>query len=301
MNVRRPHLLFAALAAVLALVAAGCGGSSVGVPELTSFTTAANTSSSADTARFALELKMSMPGTDKTLSFGAEGGFDTPQQRADLTFDLSSLADVFKSVGSAFGGTVKGDLGSASDWKLHAIQDGDTAYIQFPLLAKDLPAGKTWIKGDAKDLSGANTGQMGQFGSFAGTDPKDVFSILKAVSGSIDAVGSEQIRGVDTSHYRATLDVNKIEQMVPADKRESLGGLVQAAAQAGLSDIPIDIWIDADQRVRKLSFDIDAKQPGTNESAKASFDLELYDYGKPLEIQLPPADQVVDASTLKHP
>ena len=32
---------------------------------------------------------------------------------------------------------------------------------------------------------------------------------------------------------------------------------------------------------------------------KASFDVELYDYGKPLEITLPPADEVVDAATLK--
>jgi hypothetical protein len=298
-GLRRSHLVFAALVALLALVAAGCGGSSVGVPELTSFTTAADKSSSADTARFALQLKLAMPGTDKTLSFGADGGFDTPQRRAELTFDLSSLADLFQSLGSAFGGKVSGDLGSPSDWKLHAIQDGDTAYIQFPLLTKQLPAGKTWVKGDAKDLSGANAGQMSQFGSFAGTDPKDVFAMLKAVSGSIEAVGSEEIRGVETSHYRATLDLQKMEQLVPADKRQSLGGLDQAATQAGLNDIPVDIWIDADQQVRKLSFDLDAKQPGTNESAKASFVLELYDYGKPLDIQLPPADQVVDASTLK--
>ena len=56
-----------------------------------------------------------------------------------------------------FGGTIKGDLGSPEDWKLEAIQDGDTAYINFPLLAKQLPAGKTWIKGDAKELSERRT------------------------------------------------------------------------------------------------------------------------------------------------
>ena len=33
---------------------------------------------------------------------------------------------------------------------------------------------------------------------------------------------------------------------------------------------------------------------------KASLVVELYDYGKPLELELPPADQVVDAATLKH-
>ena len=32
---------------------------------------------------------------------------------------------------------------------------------------------------------------------------------------------------------------------------------------------------------------------------KASLVVELYDYGKALELELPPADQVADAATLK--
>ncbi len=284
---------------VLAVTASGCGGSAVAVPELTSFNQVAQKSSAADSARFALTLDMTVPVADQKLSFSAEGGFDTPARRAQLTFDLSSFAELFKSLGSSLGGTVTGDLGSPEDWKLEAIQDGDTVYIRFPLIAKQLPAGKTWIKGDANDLSNANAGQLSQFGSLAGTDPRDVFALLKAVSGSIEAVGSDEIRGVETSHYRATVDAAKLEQLVPAEQRQSLGGIDQAAEQAGLSEIPVDIWIDADQRVRKLSVDLDAKQPGSDSSVKASLVVELYDYGSPLDLELPPADQVVDAATLR--
>ena len=202
----RLHALAAALVAVLAVVAAGCGSSAIAVPELSSFTTVAQKSSAADSARFSLKLGVSIPGADKPLAVDAEGGFDTAARRAQMSFDLSSLADLLKSFGSAFGGKSSGDLGSAGDWKLEAIQDGDTAYIKFPLIADQLPAGKTWIKGDAKTLSGAQAGQLKQFGSLAGTDPRDVFGLLKAVSGSITAVGSDEIRGVETSHYRATID-----------------------------------------------------------------------------------------------
>ena len=74
-----------------------------------------------------------MPGADKPLEVNAEGGFDTPAKRAQMTFDLSSLAELFKSLGSSFGGKVTGDLGDPADWKLEAIQDGDIAYIHFPL------------------------------------------------------------------------------------------------------------------------------------------------------------------------
>ena len=300
MTVWRFPTLFAALSVVLAVAAAGCGSSAVAVPELTSFTPVAQKSSAADSARFEIAFEMTMPGAGEALSFSAEGGFDTPAKRSHLTFDLSSLAELFKGLGSSFGGTVTGDLGSPEDWKLEAIQDGDTAYIRFPLLAKELPAGKTWIKGDAKDLSNADAGQLNQFGAFAGTDPRDVFGLLKAVSGSIEAVGSEEIRGVETSHYRAVIDTAKIEQLVPEAQRQSLGGLDQSAKQAGLTELPLDIWIDAEQRVRKLSIELDAKQPGTDQSVKAALVAELYDYGVPLDLELPPADEVVDAATLKQ-
>jgi hypothetical protein len=269
------------------------------VPELSSFTNVAQTSAAADSARFSLEANVAVPGIDKKLAFSAEGGFDTPAKRSEMSVDLSSVAELMKGFASGFGGTVTGDLGSPEDWKLEVIQDGDVAYVHFPLLAKQLPAGKTWVKGDAKTLSSADTGQLKQFGSLAGTDPRDIFGMLKAVSGSIEAVGTDEIRGVETSHYRATIDTAKLEKLVPAAQRQSLGGLDQSVQQSGLTEIPIEIWVDSEQRVRKLSIDVDAKQPGTPMAMKASLVVELYDYGKALDLDLPPADQVADAATLK--
>jgi hypothetical protein len=269
------------------------------VPELSSFTNVAQTSAAADSARFSLEANVAVPGIDKKLAFSAEGGFDTPAKRSEMSVDLSSVAELMKGFASGFGGTVTGDLGSPEDWKLEVIQDGDVAYVHFPLLAKQLPAGKTWVKGDAKTLSSADTGQLKQFGSLAGTDPRDIFGMLKAVSGSIEAVGTDEIRGVETSHYKATIDTAKLEQLVPAAQRQSLGGLDQSVQQSGLTEIPIEIWVDSEQRVRKLSIDVDAKQPGTPMAMKASLVVELYDYGKALDLDLPPADQVADAATLK--
>lgn len=291
--------LMAALALALAAVAAGCGGASTTAPELTNFTQVAQKSAAADTARFALTVDLTVPGAGEELSFSAEGGFDTPAGRAQLTVDLSSLAELFKSLGPGLGDLFGGDPGDPADWTLEVIQDGETAYIRFPLIAKELPAGKTWIKGDAKDLAGADAGQLSQFGSFAGTDPRDIFSFLKGVSGSIETVGSEEVRGVETTRYRATLDAKKLEQLIPAGQRQTLGGLGANAAQAGLNELPLEIWVDSEQRARKLSVDIDEKDPASGDQVKASLVVELYDYGKPLDLELPPADQVADAATLQ--
>ena len=239
-NARRSHALVAALVALAAVLAAGCGGTTGAVPELSSFTNVAQTSAAADSASFSLEASVSVPGIDKQLEFSAEGAFDTPAKRSQMSVDLSSVAELMKSFGSSLGGTVTGDLGSPEDWKLEVIQDGDIAYVHFPLLAKQLPGGKTWLKGDAKTLSSADAGQLKQFGSLAGTDPRDVFGLLKAVSGSIEAVGTDEIRGVETSHYKATIDTAKVEKLVPEAQRQTLDGLGQTHGRAEDPDRRVD-------------------------------------------------------------
>ena len=300
MTVRRLLALLSVTA--LAVVAAGCGGSTVAAgPDLTSFASAASASAASESGRFELEMELSLPGTDKSLGFSATGGFDTPGRRAEIDLDLSSLATLMAGLGESFGGTTSGDLpNDPKSWRLEAIQDGDTVYVHFPLLAKQLPGGKSWVKGDAAELASQAGSGLGQFGSLAGTDPRDTFAFLKAVSGGIETVGGESVRGTDTTHYRATIDLAKVMGMLSKEKRQGLGSLDTLLGQSGLSELPLDVWLDAEQRVRKLELSFEMSQPGSGEM-RASMTVELFDYGKPLDVTLPPADEVVDAATLKRP
>src|SRR6476659_7133255 len=106
---RRSHALVAALVVLAAVLAAGCGGTTGAVPELSSFTNVAQTSAAADSASFSVEARVSVPGIDKQLEFGAEGAFDTPAKQLQMSVDLSSVAELMKSFGSSLGGTVTGD------------------------------------------------------------------------------------------------------------------------------------------------------------------------------------------------
>ena len=74
-----------------------------------------------------------------------------------MTVDLSSFAELMKGFGSSLGGTVTGDLGSPEDWKLEVIQDGDIAYVHFPLLAKQLPGRQDVDQGRRQDALRAPT------------------------------------------------------------------------------------------------------------------------------------------------
>jgi hypothetical protein len=299
MTVRQPFTLLVALAATLALLAAGCGATTATVHELASFKQVQTASAVPGSARFALRLQTSVPGVEKEFSFTAEGGFDTAAKRAQLSVDLSAFAELFKSFGESFGGSVKSDFPEGKDaWKLDAIEDGSVVYIRFPLFADKLPPGKTWIKGDAKGLSSAG-GELGQFGSFADTDPRDVLGYLRAVSGKIEAVGTDKLRGDETSHYRATIDVEKLVALVPAAQRKGFADIGQLVGQSGVADIPVDVWIDADRRLRKLVLEVNAAAPGSTQKVSASVEIEVYDYGKPLDLELPPPEQVADAASLK--
>jgi hypothetical protein len=89
--------------------------------------------------------------------------------------------------------------------------------------------------------------------------------------------------------------------MLPKEQRQGLGSLDALFGQAGLSAIPLDVWLDAEQRVRKLELSFEMNDPGSNQQTRASMKIEMYDYGKPLDAFLPPADEVVDVATLKKP
>ena len=60
-----------------------------------------------------------------------------------------------------------------------------------------------------------------------------------------------------------------------------------------------ELWLDSNGLVRKLSLEISATGPGSSESGDASIAFELWDYGEDVEIALPPASQVVDASYIR--
>ena len=70
-------------------------------------------------------------------------------------------------------------------------------------------------------------------------------------------------------------------------------------AQSGLGDVPVDVWLDADGLVRKLMLAFEATDPDTAQPNTASVTFELWDYGRPVAIELPPASEVADASSLR--
>ena len=236
--VRRTHLVLAALIVALALARVGLRrlvGRRAGADELHDGR-AGELRRRLGAVRARAEDDDAAHATSRSRS-APSGGFDTPATARELSVrPLRRSPSCSRASAPSFGGKVKGDLGDPDDWKLEAIRDGDVGLRPLPAHGRrSSRPGRRGSRATRRTFPGRTPGRLSQFGSFAGTDPRDVFGMLKAVSGSIEAVGTEEIRGVETSHYMATVDVAKLEQLVPAEQRQSLGRLDEAA-KAGRAD-----------------------------------------------------------------
>ena len=78
--------------------------------------------------------------------------------------------------------------------------------------------GKDWMKIDLKRAMssfGLDLGASGQFGQSA----SEQLRMLRAVSGEVSEEGHEQVAGVDTTHYSATVDLRR-PNIVPEGWRD---------------------------------------------------------------------------------
>jgi hypothetical protein len=298
---RRFLMLFALAGVVAVLGACGGGGASLSAEPLSlaQLTSAAETSAEASSGRFEFSMDMALPGAPGAFAFSGDGAFDTTNDRASLSFDLSSLAGLLGGLAAGLGGADAPDFSDPAAWKIDAVTDGKVVYLKFPVIADQLPEGKSWVRVDPSATGTAAGFDLSELEQFTSNDPRSLLDFLKAVSGEIETVGTEELRGVATTHYRATIDLRNYEQLVPPADREELrtmlGDLVE---QSGLAEMPFDVWLDESGLVRKVELTFSASPSGTADALDASVSFELFDYGADVDIAVPAADEVVDASAL---
>lgn len=147
--------------------------------------------------------------------------------------------------------------------------------------------GKPWIKIDLKKVAAQQGMSNQQIG-----DPAQTAAYAKAITDKdITKVGTEKIDGVNTTHYRVSLDVAKLpggDQM-----RQQLG-----------PTLPMQVWLDDEGRLRRQHIDMTVKAPASasankgNSAApqqlKMSTVMGFSDFGTEVDAEAPPAGQVAD-------
>jgi hypothetical protein len=101
------------------------------------------------------------------------------------------------------------------------------------------------------------------------------------------------VRGVDTVHYRGTLDVEKAVARAPEASRAR----VRSALAQFDDGTRLDVWIDSGGLPRRYSLSADVVKDSQRASIVESFDI--YDYGVQVDVKVPPASDTANYSDLE--
>jgi hypothetical protein len=144
--------------------------------------------------------------------------------------------------------------------------------------------------------------ELAEVSQAAGSNPSSATNTLQYLRGvsedGIEEIGEEDVRGTETTHYRAEIDVDKVvEQLRDADISDDAREL----AEKGLEQfeggtIPTDVWIDDDGRARRQDVEMRLRVEG--ETLDVRTRVEMFDFGVEVDVEAPPADEVVDISEL---
>lgn len=212
----------------------------------------------------------------------------------DMTVNLDGVADLR---------TGEGDLTLSLPAPIGQVEvrsTGQDYFVHVPAVVAGMAGTKPWIHVDQATIRGLVGSQLGAPDLGTTIDFSSVLSLLRGVSGQIATLGGETINGTQTTHYRAPLDVARVASALGADANTA-----SAVTQALGQTFPVDVWIDAQGRLRQMKAAVDLATlhlPDVTLPADARGNavvtVDLWNFGVTVNRVPPPADQVSDASSL---
>lgn len=166
-------------------------------------------------------------------------------------------------------------------------------FMRSGLFSSLLTPGKSWI-----ELNLAQTlqreGISSSLLSSAGSDPAQYLDYLKAASGGVQKLGTQDIGGVSTTHYHAVVDLRRYAALLPRGQRAAAQqGITRLVALTGTSQVPTDVWVDSHHLVRQERVALSVRHsalPGNGLNEVVTVDLSHF--GPKPPVAAPPASQV---------
>ncbi len=179
---------------------------------------------------------------------------------------------VFENGGRARGTLVVRGHTTGRRAKLQVIVDGTTSYTSSDQFSS-LPEGRKWLRVDFSSTDSSSSLP-------ADGGPREGLKLLEQMDGA-EEVGKEDVRGVPTTRYRGTL---------PVSEKEVFGVEVQ------VSPPQVEVWIDARDRVRRMTVMIIGSVEGEEGSTTTDMTMDFFDFGRVSKIELPKQDEIYDAT-----
>ena len=206
--------------------------------------------------------------------------------------DFNLAGQGLKGKGSGVFNTGKRHTGQLSmtvtannrDVQVDTIVTGDTFYMRSPVFNQVLSQGKEWIKLDLVKLAQQRGVDLSSLLDASPT-PANALAYLQGAR-DVRKVGTNTVGGVKTTHYEVTVDLEKAAARATGSERAALRRVISQSKQKTL---PLDVWIDGNGYIRRVSYD---EHAGRQQPAQVT--IELHDFGAPVSIKPPPSQSVVD-------
>ena len=236
----------------------------------------------AGTAAFEMVMEGSMQG--QAFEFTATGVVDGTAEQMSMEMDLSEMME---SLAEAEGQQLPPSF--SEPWRM--VADGDTMYVQAPMF--EMLGIEGWISMTPEDM-GTSADAMG-LGAGA-YDFTQTLESLRGVTGDPERVGEDEVRGVEATHYEATMNLGEALEQAPEEQREQLEAAFDqlgGGEELDEVDIPVDVWIDDDDLPRRLQMDMGSMFAAAGmASGEMTMTIEMFDYGEPVDIVVPSPDEV---------
>jgi len=233
-------------------------------------------------------LKLASQRTDQQHSAKVEG----TTQNGTQTAEMSGAMDWADGMNATMTITQKGGAIASSpiDGKpLQARYTPDAMFMNMgDEFAQQAGGGKHWIKYDYDALA-QKAGASGAFlkDQMQNNNPSRSVQLLMA-SGKVKKVGSEDVKGAETTHYTGTVEVSELAKMQSTDLSQSdLDALQKQMEQSGMKTETIDLWIDNKNLL--------VKKREQAKSNNGGYDSTIFysDYGTKVTVEEPSSSDTI--------
>ena len=135
---------------------------------------------------------------------------------------------------------------------------------------------------------GVDIARCSQLGG--GGDPTQYLSYL-AKAGDVQKVGTEDVNGTSTTHYRATIAFDKLA----GTAGKAAASVRQLEQMTGAKQLPTDIWIDASTARAPPDHRHRDERPLP---IKFYVQIDYKRFGVPVDVHAPAADETADAASI---
>jgi hypothetical protein len=267
----------AGVPALVAALAAGCAGDAPDAADAeAALARAPEATAAAENAAVTLSGTMTIEGLGDRVDFGGEGVVDLDDKRSRVDIDMSEMA--------SFQTPTPGD---PDDWRGTIISTPQGTLMKLPAFNALTPEPGKWIRWTGESLVREGGTQ------FSAPDPVEFLRFVRALGEDVDVVGTDEVGGVETTHLRGDVALPDLPAAAPEAERREAQAYAQRLEAAGLDSIGLDVWLDDEHRIRRLTATYDDIRVASKRVDLLAR-MELSNFGGAGEVQIPPSNEIVD-------